>query len=151
MGEIVVTTRIRAAAAICFDAALDVSAHVESAKFSHERLVAPGRLEGLLQLNDLVCFEGRHFGIKQTFCARITELDRPRRFVDEMVRGAFRWLRHVHEFEETNGVTTMIDRLDWRAPVGAIADLFLVPHMRNFVTKKQNALKTLVETGPLRM
>src|SRR5689334_16961451 len=92
MGHVRITTSISAPVEVCFDAALNVGLHVESAKFSHERLVAPGRLEGQLQLNDLVCFEGRHFGITQTFCARITELDRPRRFTDEMVRGAFKWL-----------------------------------------------------------
>lgn len=146
MGHLVVLTRIQAPAPICFDAALDVHAHVESAKFSNERLIAPGRLEGRLERGDLVCFEGRHFGIMQTFCARITEFDRPRRFVDEMVRGAFKRMRHVHEFEERDGVTTMIDTLDWKAPFGVIADkLFLERHMRWFVETKQAALKTLIE------
>ncbi len=147
MGHVRITTSISAPVEVCFDAALNVGLHVESAKFSNERLVAPGRLEGQLQLHDLVCFKGRHFGITQTFCARIVELDRPRRFTDEMVRSAFRSLRHVHEFEERNGVTTMTDTLDWKAPLGALADLFVVPHMRNFVTAKQLALKKLIEQG----
>ncbi|HEV8659364.1 MAG TPA: SRPBCC family protein [Thermoanaerobaculia bacterium] len=146
MGSITIETRIRAAIDVCFDAARDVSLHVQSAAFSRERLVAPGRLEGLLQLGDLVCFEGRHFGIRQRFCARITELDRPYRFVDEMVRGMFKSMRHIHAFEGTEGGTLMRDLVTWEAPFGWIADaLFLERHMRWFVETKQKRLKELVE------
>src|SRR5438477_167671 len=80
------------------DIALDVDAHSQSASFSAERIVEPGRLSGLLELGDLVTFEGRHFGLRQRFTAKIVELDRPRSFADEQVRGAFKRLRHVHEF-----------------------------------------------------
>lgn len=149
MGTLRVVTRIAAPGEVCFDAARSLAAHVESASFSNERLVAPGKLDGYLELGDLVCFEGRHFGVKQQFCARITEMDRPHRFTDEMVRGAFHSLRHVHLFEESDGTTTMIDILEWTAPLGALgrlADrLFLVRHMEYFVTTKQEALKRMIE------
>jgi hypothetical protein len=146
MGSITIVTRIAAPIGVCFDAARDVSLHVESAAFSHERLVAPGRLEGLLEVCDLVCFEGRHFGIKQRFCARIVEVDRPRRFVDEMVRGAFKWMRHEHAFEEAGDMTVMRDLVTWQAPLGRLADaLFLERHLRWFVETKQKRLKEIVE------
>ena len=148
MGAITVITEIHAPIAVCFDAARDVSLHVESASFSGEKLIAPGRLEGLLELGDLVCFEGRHFGFRQRFCARIVEMDRPRRFADEMVRGTFRWMRHVHSFEERGDTTTMRDEVSWAAPfgiLGRIADrLLLERHMRWFVETKQRALKFTV-------
>ena len=149
MGHVVVITHFVAPAAVCFDAARDVSLHVQSASFSRERLIAPGRLDGLLDLNDLVCFEGRHFGVTQRFCARSVQLDRPRRFLDEMTRGPFKSMRHVHDFEERDGVTAMTDTLDWQAPLGilgTVADkLFLERHMRTFVESKQRALKEIVE------
>jgi ligand-binding SRPBCC domain-containing protein len=149
MGAITIETRIRAPVELCFDLARDVTAHTESAAFSSERAVEPGRTEGLLEFGDLVAFEGRHFGITQRFVARITVLDRPHRFVDEMVEGAFRWLRHVHEFESCNGLTIMRDILEWKAPfgfLGTLADLlFLERHMRWFVTTKQNSLKRIAE------
>jgi hypothetical protein len=87
MATIVVETRIRAPIELCFDLARDVGAHAESAAFSSERVVEPGRTLGLLEFGDLVAFEGRHFGITQRFVARITALDRPAHFVDEMVQG----------------------------------------------------------------
>jgi ligand-binding SRPBCC domain-containing protein len=149
MAFIVIETKIRAPIELCFDLARDVNAHAQSAAFSLERVVAPGRTEGLLELGDLVAFEGRHFGIKQRFVARITELKRPDRFIDEMVQGAFKRLRHVHEFLSIGEITTMRDILEWQAPfgvVGRIADrLFLRRHMLWFVSTKQNALKQIAE------
>ena len=151
MGHLKTITHIRAPIERCFDTARSLAAHAESAKFSHERLVPPGKLEGFLELDDLVCFEGRHFGVRQRFCARIVEMERPRFFVDEMVRGAFKSLRHVHAFDEADGQTTMTDTLDWEAPLGIlgrIADaLFLERHMRWFVVTKQTALKEMIESA----
>lgn len=149
MTRIVVETKIHAPVELCFDLARDVSAHRESAAFSSERIVPPGRTEGLLDLGDLVAFEGRHFGVRQCFIARITALDRPRHFDDEMVKGSFKWLRHRHEFEFIDGITIMRDTLEWEPPLGLIgrlADhLFLRRHMTWFVSTKQNALKRIAE------
>ena len=149
MGKITVETRIRAPIEFCFDLARDVTAHAESAAFSSERVVQPGRTQGILELGDLVAFEGRHFGMTQRFVAKITALDRPNSFVDEMVDGAFRWLRHLHEFESKDGLTIMRDRLEWKAPFGpsgALADLlFLSRHLRWFVATKQTSLRRIAE------
>ena len=149
MTRIVIETKIHAPIELCFDLARDVSAHSESAAFSAERVVPPGRTEGLLELGDLVAFEGRHFGIRQRFVARITALERPHRFDDEMVHGSFKWLRHHHEFEFHGGITTMRDTLEWEPPlgvIGRIADrLFLRRHMHWFVSTKQHGLKRIAE------
>lgn len=149
MTSIIIETKIRAPIELCFDLARDVNAHSESAAFSNERVVPPGRTEGLLELGDLVAFEGRHFGIRQRFVARITVLKPPHRFDDEMVQGSFKWLRHFHEFWFNDGVTTMRDTLVWEPPfgiVGRVADqLFLRDHMHRFVTTKQNRLKEMAE------
>lgn len=149
MTSIVIETKIRAPIELCFDLARDVNAHRESAAFSSERVVPPGRTDGLLELGDLVAFEGRHFGIRQRFVARITVLERPRWFVDEMVQGSFKWLRHHHEFAFNDGITTMRDTLEWQPPLGMIgrlADrLLLRRHMIWFVSTKQNALKRIAE------
>ena len=149
MTSIVIETKICAPIERCFDLARDVNAHKESAAFSSERVVPPGRTEGLLELGDLVAFEGRHFGINQRFVACITAVDRPRRFVDEMVQGSFKWLRHYHEFAFNDGITTMRDTLEWEPPLGIIGrladSLFLRRHMLWFVSTKQNALKRMAE------
>ena len=149
MGEVVIETRIRAPIELCFDLARDVSVHTESAAFSSERVVDPGRTQGLLELGDIVAFEGRHFGFTQRFVAQITAVDRPHRFVHEMIEGTFKWLRHVHEFDSKDGLTIMHDTLEWKPPFGLIGSLvdllFLRRHMRWFVATKQSALKRIAE------
>ena len=151
MGEITVRTWIRAPLELCFDLARDVAVHTESAAFSGERLVPPGKLSGVLELGDLVCFEGRHAGLRQRFCARITHVDRPHVFVDEMVEGFFRELRHMHWFSPLENGTLMTDHLTWRAPLGRLMDLiFMTRHMRWFVATKQANLKRIAEVRALR-
>ncbi|HEY8181957.1 MAG TPA: SRPBCC family protein [Thermoanaerobaculia bacterium] len=142
-GHLIITveTSIAAPVELCFDLALDVDVHAESARFSGEHVVEPGRTSGVLQAGDLLTFEGRHFGIRQRFTTRITEVDRPRRFVDEMVRGFFRKLRHVHEFYSRDHGTLMRDVLEIE---GTFAFL-LKRHMRWFVATKQQHLKSIIE------
>ena len=150
MPSITIETRIAAPRERVFDLSRDVDAHAESSAFTGERIVEPGRTRGLLQLGDLLTFEGRHLGVRQRVTVRITEIDPPRRYVDEGVRGALRELRHVHEFFADGGVTVMRDVITWRSPLGILgraADaLFVTRHMRWYVSEKQSRLKTMAET-----
>jgi ligand-binding SRPBCC domain-containing protein len=148
MTTIVVDTRIAAPIEMCFDLARDVDAHLKTSSSTGERAVG-GKTSGLLELNDTVTFEAVHFGIRQRLTSKIVEFDRPRRFVDEMVKGAFTSLRHVHEFIVEGPSVLMRDTLMWRSPLGflgAIADkLFVEGHMRAFMVKKQSELKAYAE------
>src|SRR5258706_8135793 len=123
-----VLTEINRPVHVCFDLARDVEVHCQTAAFTGERAVA-GRTSGLLEAGDVVTFEGRHFGIRQRLTARIAESVPPHRFVDEMVSGAFRSLRHVHEFRPSGtGGTIMSDTITWESPLGIlgrIADPFV--------------------------
>jgi ligand-binding SRPBCC domain-containing protein len=59
---------------------------------------------------------------------RISEFDPPHRFTDEMVRGAFHRMRHVHELERTDEDTRMTDAFEL-GPLGWLADVLAVkPH-----------------------
>lgn len=135
---------------LCFDLARDVSVHTQTAAFSDERVVLPGRLSGCLELGEVVTFEGKHFGIHHRFTARIVEFRRPHRFTDEMVNGPFRSFRHCHEFHAKATGTLMVDALDWQSPygpLGRLADtLLVVRHMQRFITAKQRRLKELAES-----
>jgi len=154
MPLVVLETRIRAPIEVVFDLARDPAAHAEQASFTGERVVEPGKTSGLLEAGDLLTFEGRHLGVRQRLTVKITAMDAPRSFVDEGVRGAFRRLRHVHEFRVDGDVTVMRDVIDWTSPfgiLGRIADaLFVTRHMRWFVTEKQQALKRMAERLPPR-
>ena len=113
------TTLINAPAQVCFDLARDVDDHVESMKSTGERVVA-GKMSGLLELGDTMTLEARQFGIRFRLTAKITSMDAPSEFVDEMVSGPFKRLWHVHRFDEVDGVTTMYDRMEVTAPFGPL-------------------------------
>src|SRR5581483_11754044 len=144
MTTLIVETRILAPTHVCFDLARDVGAHVRTSSTTGERAVA-GETSGLLELGDEVTFEAVHFRIRQRLTSKIVEFDRPSRFVDEMVRGVFASLRHIHEFIVEDPWVLMRDTLVWRSPfgpLGIVADrLFVERHMRNFMVTKQSELK----------
>ena len=148
MTTIVVETRIAAPIELCFDLARDVEAHLKTTSSTGERAVG-GRTSGLLDLGDTVTFEAVHFGIRQRLTSKVVEFDRPSRFVDEMVKGAFASLRHVHEFVIDGTSVLMRDTLTWRSPLGflgTVADkLFVEGHMKAFMVKKQLELKEYAE------
>jgi ligand-binding SRPBCC domain-containing protein len=59
-----------------------------------------------------------------TTTSRITELERPTRFVDEQVRGPFRSFHHEHLFTPAGaGITVMVDRVHFDAPLGVVGRL----------------------------
>jgi ligand-binding SRPBCC domain-containing protein len=148
MTTVVVETRIAAPIELCFDLARDVDAHLKTSSSTGERAVA-GKTSGLLELGDVVTFEAVHFGLRQRLTSRIVEFERPHRFVDEMVSGAFASLRHVHDFVVEETSVLMRDTLTWRSPLGflgVIADRLLVEqHMRRFMVRKQSELKVYAE------
>jgi ligand-binding SRPBCC domain-containing protein len=148
MSTIVVETYIRAPIEVCFDMARDISLHCRTAVSTQERAVA-GVTTGMIRLGEEVTFEAVHSGIRQRLTAHITHFDRPHCFVDEMLRGAFEALRHVHEFQAKGSGTVMTDTLIWTAPfglLGRLADrLFLEAYMRSFLITRNANLKRIAE------
>jgi ligand-binding SRPBCC domain-containing protein len=84
----------------CFDLARSVDLHRDSVVHTGERAIA-GVTTGLMRMGDWVTWEAKHFGVRQRLTSRIIAYERPVRFVDEMVSGAFKRFAHVHEFVRT--------------------------------------------------
>ncbi len=72
-------------------------------------------------------------------------------FTDEMVRGAFQEIQHVHEFAPQPSGTLMIDLFTFRAPLGIfgrVAEvLFLTRYMRGLLLTRNRYLKQVAEAG----
>lgn len=91
-----ITTDIIAPIERCFDLARSVEAHVASAAWTRERVVA-GRASGLFELGDEVTWEALHppgswVGVRQRLTSRVTRCERPWLLQDQMVRGrSGRW------------------------------------------------------------
>ncbi len=132
-----------------FDLARSIEAHQQSAEGTHERAVA-GVTSGLIGLGDEVTWEARHFGVKQRLTVRITGFERPARFQDIMIAGAFQSMRHDHEFIARPPGTLMVDRFEFESPfglLGRMADrLFLFGYMRRFLVRRNQVLKALAES-----
>lgn len=149
MPTIIIETEIQAPIELCFDLARDVEIHCATTDQTQERIVA-GKTSGLLELGDQVTFEVVHFGVKQRLTSKIVEYVRPYKFTDQMISGAFKSLRHLHEFEVTDKGTLMRDTLEWESPLGflgMVADRLAVEsHMRNFLLERNRQLKKITES-----
>jgi ligand-binding SRPBCC domain-containing protein len=149
MPLIKLSTVIRAPRERVFDLARSIDAHQDSTEGTHERAVA-GVTTGLIGLNDEVTWEARHLGIRQRLSVRVTAFDRPKHFQDIMVKGAFKTMKHDHEFLEHPTGTLMVDHFEFQSPfgiLGGIVDgLFLTAYMRHFLVRRNAILKHLAES-----
>lgn len=145
-----ITTESSASAAALCDVSLDIDLHVASMADSGERAIA-GVTSGRIGLGESVTWRARHFAVWFTMTSRITELDHPRRFVDEQVTGPFRSFRHVHEFHHTAEGCRMVDTITVASPVfGVLAErLVLVPYLRRLIRERNRTLLAAVgDRGP---
>ncbi|MFG0245788.1 MAG: cell division protein [Phycisphaerales bacterium JB052] len=144
------STTVQAPIERVFDLARSIDAHVATTTKSGEKAIA-GRKTGLIEYAESVTWEAKHLGRTQRLKVQITEFDRPNQFVDEMVTGAFRSLRHVHRFKSmTPDQTEMIDELVFKAPMGPLGTiaekLFLTGYMHKFLEERNQQLKQIAET-----
>lgn len=139
---------IQAPIECCFDLARSIDAHMGSTARTKERAIA-GTTSGLISLGETVTWEAVHFGVTQHLTSKITRMERPHLFVDEMERGIFRSISHLHEFKEVPGGTLMLDTFDYTSPLGPLgrlADrLFLERYMRNLLLERNSYLKRAAE------
>lgn len=136
-----IETNMDAGARELFDVSLDIDAHVSSMQHSGERAVA-GVTSGMIGLGETVTWRGRHFGIWFTLTSRITELEAPRRFVDEQVRGPFKVFRHEHIFEPVGDGVRMTDVVTVGSPIfGKLVErVMLVPYLRRLISTRNEHL-----------
>ena len=104
-----------------------------------------------MKLGDIVTWEAVHFGIKQHLTTQITAYERPYRFTDEMVKGVFQEITHLHEFVPQPPGTLMIDLFAFHAPLGLLGKLtetlFLTHYMKSLLLTRNRYLKKVAEAG----
>ncbi|MDR6781877.1 ligand-binding SRPBCC domain-containing protein [Pedobacter africanus] len=127
-------TDIKAPKAIVFDFARSIDLHQISTAHTNERAIA-GRTSGLIELGETVTWEAKHFGVVQQLSSKITAMDVPDYFVDEMISGAFKSIRHEHIFEEKNGGTLMTDIFNYASPLGVLGKLADVLFLKRYLTR----------------
>jgi ligand-binding SRPBCC domain-containing protein len=142
-------TLIAAPVELCFDLSRDLDVHMASSGGTGERAVA-GVTSGMVELGDEITWEATHFGVRQRLTSKIIAYERPRMFVDEMLRGAFKRWHHTHLFETQAQGTLMIDEVNYASPfglLGRIVDmLYLGNYMRRFLLRRNAYIKMVAET-----
>jgi ligand-binding SRPBCC domain-containing protein len=108
-------------------------------------------MHGMMKLGDTVTWEAIHFGVKQRLTTQITAYDRPHGFTDEMIRGVFHRMKHIHEFVSQPPDTLMFDLFYFRAPLGILGSvaekLILTRYMRGLLLTRNSYLKHVAETS----
>ena len=65
-------------------------------------------------------------GIPLRWRSKISGWNPPFGFVDEQLRGPYRWWRHEHTFTEQDGQTLVGDKVDYGVPGGALVHQLIV-------------------------
>ena len=148
MTTINLITKINAPIAKVFDLNRDIDIHKLSTAKSNETAIE-GVTSGLINLNETVTWRGRHFGFYLKHKSKITEMEIPSYFVDKMEQGHFKSFRHEHTFVTKNGITVMIDHLQYKTPFGIFGRLFdkllLKKYLTDFLLKRNEIVKNLAE------
>lgn len=94
-----IETYINALPEVVFDLARNIDVHTESTAATHEKAIA-GVTSGLISLGETVTWRARHFGIWFTLTSKITAMELPVSFTDEMMSGPFKSMKHNHYFKK---------------------------------------------------
>ena len=143
------TTFIAAPRERVFDLSRSVSLHRLSMQEYDETVVA-GVITGLLNLGDTVTWQAKHLGKKRLLSVKITDLQAPLQFTEEMLKGDFREIRHEHHFKAIENGTLMIDLFHFETPYGFLGRLvnrfYLTAYMCRLLEKRNVILKSYAET-----
>jgi len=118
-------------------------------KSTNETAVS-GTISGLINENETVTWKARHFFKTRQFTSKITVMQRPVFFIDDMVKGDFKSFHHEHHFKTVGNGTIMIDIVEFETPYGFIGKmanvLILKKYMERFLTKRNEVIKEYAET-----
>ena len=149
MSVVELDTWINAAPEICYKLSLNVDLHKLSANSTGEYIV-DGVKSGIMKEGDFVTWKAKHFGIWQILSTKITHETKYEYFVDEMIDGAFKSMRHEHYFTINSDGTLMKDVFKFESPLGIFGKLFNVAvlnnYMRGFLIERNRKLKEIAES-----
>ena len=148
MPIIELATHINAPIEKCFDAARSIDVHIASTQQTGETAIA-GRTSGLIELGESVTWRAKHFGVWQTLTSKVTEMEYPNYFVDEMVKGAFKNFRHEHYFYAIKEQTLMKEVFMFESPLGLLGMAanfyFLKDYMEKLLEQRNLVIKETAE------
>lgn len=150
MPVITLHTIINALPEVVFDLSRSIDLHKISTAHTNEEAIA-GRTTGLIEMDETVTWQAKHFELTQNLTSKITAYNRPLMFTDIMVEGAFKSFTHQHIFEYNiqSGQTVMKDIFTYRSPLGILGNLadalFLKRYMAKLLIERNRVIKEFAE------
>ncbi len=149
MPAIHLTTFINAPVQRVFDLSRSINLHKKSLERTGEIAVA-GTTTGLINLNETVTWQAKHLGKKRLLKIKISALDSPASFTDEMIEGDLRSMRHEHHFKQVENGTIMIDLFYFETPYGMIGKIlnrvYLTRYLRRLLEQRNQFIKEYAES-----
>jgi ligand-binding SRPBCC domain-containing protein len=149
MSKIHLTTFIAAPIERVFNLSRSINLHKISTAKTKEDAIA-GVTTGLINLDETVTWQAKHLFKTRQHTSKITAMETPVSFVDEMIKGDFKSFRHQHFFKTVDNGTIMIDILEFESPYGTIGKIFNAVYLKKYLEKiliKRNAvIKEYAET-----
>ena len=146
MPTINLSTHIKAPQQRVFDLSRSITLHTVSMQHTSERAVA-GKTSGLIELNETVTWEAKHLFKKQYLKTVITAMSPYTMFIDEMVEGDFKKMKHGHFFSSIEEGTIMKDVFYFESPFGLLGklinELFLFRYMKNLLEERNAVIKDM--------
>ena len=149
MSTIHLTTLINAPVERVFDLSRSISLHKISTSHTREEAIA-GVITGLINQNESVTWQARHLFKLRRFTSKITAMEKPVHFTDEMTQGDFKSYKHEHHFKQIDNGTLMIDLVEFVSPYGAAGKLanklFLKSYLKKLLIYRNKVIKEYAET-----
>lgn len=116
---------------------------------TNEQAVA-GTMVGLINKDETVTWKAKHLGKIRVLKVKISDMQSPHSFTDEMVSGDFKNMKHEHHFKQTGNGTLMIDLFSFETPYGKagkiINFLFLSRYLKKMLEQRNRVIKEYAET-----
>ena len=149
MANIHLTTFIAAPSERVFDLSRSIDLHKKSMAHTQEQAVA-GTTTGLIELHDTVTWKAKHLMKTRVMKVRITAMDKNKSFIDEMVEGDFKSMKHEHHFKQIDNGTFLIDLCSFEIPYGRIGKilgkLFLNRYVKKLLEQRSRFIKEYAES-----
>jgi ligand-binding SRPBCC domain-containing protein len=149
MPKIHLTSFIAAPIERVFDLSRSINLHQISTASTNEKAI-DGVMGGLINKNETVTWQAKHLFKTRQFTAKITEMQSPEFFIDEMIQGDFKNFHHEHHFKTAANGTIMIDLLNFETPYGIfgkiVNSIFLKSYLEKFLIKRNAVIKDYAET-----
>ncbi len=149
MSSIHLTTIINAPIERVFDLSRSINLHKISTAATREEAVA-GVTSGLINLNETVTWQAKHLFKIRRFTSKVTSMEKPVFFIDEMIQGDFKSFKHEHHFKSIVNGTIMIDLVEFESPYGTVGEIlnriYLKNYLKKLLIKRNEVIKEYAES-----